>query len=97
MVLADGTLFVAGPADLVDEEATFRQINDPQARQALMEQAGALEGKRGAVLWAVSAADGEQLAELRLEAPPVFDGLAAAGGRLYLVGQDGTVVCLAGR
>ena len=39
----------------------------------------------------------EQLAEYRLDAPPVFDGLAAAGGQLYLATMDGKVACFGGK
>jgi hypothetical protein len=48
------------------------------------------------LLVAVAADDGAELARCRLPAEPVFDGLAAAGGRLYLATADGRVVCLAG-
>jgi outer membrane protein assembly factor BamB len=95
MVLADGTLFLAGPVDMVDEEQALRGIKDPEVRRALADQAIALEGKKGGLLWAVSAADGEKLAEHDLDAPPVFDGMAAASGRLYLATQDGAVRCFA--
>ncbi len=54
----------------------------------------ASEGIQGAVLCAVSPEDGKTLAEYRLEAAPVFDGLAAARGRLYLALQDGRLLCL---
>lgn len=54
----------------------------------------AYEGTKGAVLCAVSAEDGKTLAEYRLESAPVFDGVAAARGRLYLAVQDGRVLCL---
>lgn len=47
-------------------------------------------------LWAVSAATGEKLGEWSLPAVPVWDGLAAANGRLYLSTTDGSVRCLAG-
>ena len=47
-------------------------------------------------MWAVSAADGKKLAEQKLDSPPVFDGLIAAGGRLYLATTDGRVLCFAG-
>jgi len=77
MVLAGKHLFVAGAPDVVDPD-------DPMA---------AFEGRKGAVLRAHSAADGKKLAEIKLDAPPVFDGLIAAGGRLYLVTVDGKVVC----
>ena len=48
-------------------------------------------------LLAVSTSDGKKLAEYRLDAPPVFDGLAAAGGQLYLATIDGKVVCFGGK
>jgi len=78
MALAGGRLFVAGPPDVVDRD-------DPMA---------AFEGRKGALLQAYSADDGTVLNELRLDAPPVFDGLAAASGRLYLSTTDGRVLCL---
>ena len=78
MVIAGQRLFVAGSPDVVDPK-------DPWA---------AMEGRKGAVLWAVSAADGEKLAEYKLDAPPIFDGLAAANGRLYVSTTDGKVVCM---
>jgi hypothetical protein len=97
MVLAGDTLFVAGPEDLIDEELALKQINTPAMEEKLAEQAAALAGQRGGLLWAVSTADGAKRAQLRLDAPPLFDGMAAAGGRLYLTTQAGTVVCLAGQ
>jgi len=45
-------------------------------------------------VYCLRAADGSQLAERRLGAAPVFDGLIAAAGRLYLSTADGHVVCL---
>jgi hypothetical protein len=48
-------------------------------------------------LCAVSAADGKTLAQYHLDSLPVFDGLAAAQGRLYLTLQDGRLLCLGDR
>jgi len=96
MVLAGETLFIAGPPDLVDEPQAMKTMNDPKVAAALADQAAAFAGAKGALLWAVSAASGERVAEYTLEAPPVFDGLIAAGGRLYLSTTDGKVLCLAG-
>ncbi len=45
------------------------------------------------VLRAYSAADGRQLREIPLEAPVVYDGLAAAGNRLYVSCRDGKLHC----
>ena len=78
MVLAGGRLFVAGPPDVVDS-------GDPMA---------AFNGRKGALLRVHSATDGAVLAEHKLDAPPIFDGLIAANGRLYLSLEDGTVLCL---
>ncbi|MFO8014416.1 MAG: PQQ-binding-like beta-propeller repeat protein [Phycisphaerae bacterium] len=49
------------------------------------------------LLLALAAADGSELARCPLAGEPVFDGLAAAAGRLYLATTDGTVLCLAGK
>ncbi len=81
MVLAGKHLFVAGPPDIVPAD-------DPLA---------AIKGRRGAMLWAVSAADGKKLAEVKLDAPPVFDGMAAAGGRLYISLENGRLICMEGK
>jgi hypothetical protein len=78
MTLAGKTLFIAGLPDELDPK-------DPLA---------VLEGRRGGLLWAVSAADGKKLAEVKLDVPPVFDGMIAAGGRLFVSMQDGRIICL---
>jgi outer membrane protein assembly factor BamB len=54
----------------------------------------ALEGKAPGMLLAVSPADGTVLAEMALPSMPVWDGMAAAGGKLYLALADGSIVCL---
>ena len=58
---------------------------------------GAFEGRKGALLWVISASDGRKLAEYNLESGPVWDGMAAAGGRLYLSMKNGRVLCLGGK
>lgn len=52
----------------------------------------AFEGRKGGALWTVSAADGKIAAKTQLAAP-VFDGLIAADGRLFLSTTDGRVLC----
>jgi outer membrane protein assembly factor BamB len=47
-----------------------------------------------ALLMAISAADGSVLAQTKLDASPVFDGMAAADGRLYVSLENGRVACL---
>lgn len=78
MVLAGDRLFIVGPPDVVDE-------SDPL---------GAFEGRRGSDLWAMSAKTGKKLAEIHhFDALPVYDGLIAARGCLYLSSADGQVTC----
>ncbi len=55
-----------------------------------------IDGSKGGVLWAISAEGGEKLTEYRLDSVPVFDGMIAANGRLYLTSKDGNVLCFAG-
>jgi len=81
MVKAGDTLFVAGPPDAFEQ-------TDPYA---------AFEARKGAQVVAVSAKDGKKLSETPLEYPPVFDGMIAAGSRLFASLRDGSVVCLAGK
>jgi hypothetical protein len=32
-----------------------------------------------------------------LPSPPAFDGISAAGGRLYIATEDGKLLCLSGK
>ena len=77
MVVTENLLFVAGPPDVVDPE-------DPL---------GAFEGRKGGVLAAMDRSNGQKVWEYMLDAPPVFDGLAAAAGRLYVALRDGRMAC----
>lgn len=94
MVLAGRTLFLAGPPDMLDEEAALGNPDDPATRRQLEAQAAALAGKLGGQLLAMSADDGKVLASYDLGSMPVFDGMVAAGGRLLLATSHGKVVCL---
>jgi len=94
MVLTPGRLVVAGPPDTLDEEAAVARRFDEDVQKAIASQMASLEGKDGARLQVFSTASGDKLAEIRLEALPVWDGMAAAGGRLYLAQEGGKVVCL---
>jgi hypothetical protein len=52
---------------------------------------------RAALLIAISASDGAELARYKLDSSPVFDGMAAANSQLYLSLVNGQVLCMAGR
>ena len=64
------------------------------AREGLGSQA-ALSGEAEGLLLAVSTADGRPLARSPLPSTPVWDGMAAAGGRLFVATRDGKILCLA--
>ena len=59
-----------------------------------IQQEAALEGRNGGTLLAIGDADGMTLADYDLESPPIFDGMVAADGRLYVAAMNGSVVCL---
>jgi len=52
-------------------------------------------GKKKAMLMAISASDGAELTKYPLDSPPIFDGMAAAYGRLYVSMTDGSLICMA--
>ncbi|KPJ66000.1 MAG: hypothetical protein AMJ43_09430, partial [Coxiella sp. DG_40] len=81
MVLAGDTLFVAGTP-----------VEFPAD-----DLAKAYESRMGGVLWAASASSGEKIAEFKLDAPPAWDGIAVANGKLFISLQDGSVMCLGGK
>ncbi len=92
LVPAGGTLFAAGVPDPVIPE--LKDIKD--SRRMVRAGAELSEEKllrSGGELWVLSAADGKKLRALDIGAEPVFDGLAAAGGRLYLSCLDGKLRC----
>ena len=97
MVLADKTLFIAGPPDVVDEEEVYKTYGQEQTQAKLKEQDAAYQGAQGALLWAVSTTDGTKLAEWKLDSLPRWDGMAAAQGRLYIATTAGKVLCMAAR
>ena len=81
----------------MDEEEAFFALNDAEVVAKLAEQNEMLNGKEGALLWAVSIQNGEKLAEYKLESLPVWDGMVAANGRLYLTTLNGKVISYAGK
>ena len=93
MVKADDVVFICGPEDIVPEEEYVTRAQ-PQQLQKLRDQAAVYSGSEGCILCAVSAADGSNLKEINLDVLPVFDGMIAAYGNIYMSTVDGRVVCL---
>ena len=65
---------------------------DDEINRELQAQNDAWLGRKGGLLYVVSAADGRKLAEYKLNSFPVFDGMSAAEGGLYLSQIDGSLV-----
>ncbi len=93
MVLTADTLVVAGPPDVLDEVDLWHNPDDAELKRRAARQTEAFRGDHGGSLWAVSTADGGRLSEIRLSSPPVFDGMIAADGKLFVSLISGEVVC----
>lgn len=98
MVLAgnqkDGSLLmVAGPPDMVDEEEAALAIGNPATRKGLQELDASLRGKRGAKLYLVDTANGSPVSRFDLPSPPVWDGMSAASGEVFLSDESGAITC----
>ena len=100
MVLADSALFAAGPPTFYETAARslLKEVktDDADLPPLLADALDKFEGRKGATLLAVDKADGKTLATVPLATPPVFDGMIATGGRLYVATTGGNVLCFAG-
>ncbi len=96
MVTAGQTVFVAGRVD--SDLSEIAKVKDRKRKAAMIDALP--EEKllpREAELWSFSAADGKKLGSRKLASPPVFDGMAVAGGRLYLSTRDGKLRCFSAK
>ncbi|MCK4959385.1 MAG: hypothetical protein KAT00_08285, partial [Planctomycetes bacterium] len=94
MVLADETIFIAGPPDMVDEEQLFDNFQDPQMQKKAKAQDASLADKKGAILMAISTKNGKKLAQYELDSMPTWDAMAAANNRLYIATEKGNIICM---
>ncbi len=78
MVLAKDTLFLGGCKDIISKD----------------DSTAVYEGRGEAMLWAISASKGRKIAEYKIDAGPVNDGLSAAQGKLFISATDGTILCM---
>ena len=77
MVVTQNKLLVAGFVDAIDPE-------DPWAK---------IEGRKDSVLMLLSKQDGHLLSEHPLETLPVWNGMAAANGKIIISLKNGKLVC----
>lgn len=97
MVGTKETLFVAGPKDISNEDLLWHRnaaAGYDAKRKHLAEQDELWRSGKGGTLLALSKAAGKTIAQYTLDSSPVFDGLIAANGRLYLSLGSGEVTCL---
>ncbi|MFC1498117.1 PQQ-binding-like beta-propeller repeat protein [Verrucomicrobiota bacterium] len=88
MVLAGDKLIIAGhpdPGEKVGKDDVMFK-DETTAFEAFT-------GKKGSVLQVRSAKDGKTLLEYKIDAMPVFDGMSAANGKLFVSLRNGEVVC----
>jgi len=96
IVKTPGTLFVAGPEDILDEERAFQDARSEANQKLLQKQNELINSRSGGKLLAVSVKDGSKRQVLDLQSPPVWDGMAAAYGNLFMCCRDGSVVAFRG-
>lgn len=80
MAVSENRLLVAGPPDILDPA-------DPL---------GAFEARKGGRLRILSINDGSTLEEHELSSPPVFQGVAAARGRIFVSLKNGKLLSFGG-
>lgn len=96
IVKADGTVFVAGPVNFLNEEQAYARLDDAETKKQFQDQIASLSGKKGGALIAFSAENGNKLAEYKLPSPPVFDGMIAGAGNIYISAVNGEILCIGG-
>jgi len=77
LVVGTENLYLAGVRDTVDQK-------DPWAH---------FDGRMGGLITIHSKSDGKLKRQIELASAPVFDGLASAGGMLFVSCKDGSVLC----
>jgi hypothetical protein len=87
MVLTQDKLIIAGPPDLRQKNSSILAYeNDKEALASFL-------GEKGVFLRVLRTTDGQILSEEPLDAMPVFDGLSAAQGKMFVSLKNGQVQC----
>ena len=81
MVITKDTLVVAGDPDVLKEG----------------DELASFKGRLGGKLRLVDPNNGKTLQEIDLTSPPVFDGMIAANGQVFMSLMNGSVICLSGK
>ena len=92
LVLGSDNLAVIGTPDIGKRDKNPKMLRFTNTAETL----AAFRGERGVQLMILSRKDGRDLFKMDMDCMPVFDGMSAAGGRLYISLKDGSVLCLNG-
>ena len=92
LAVTRNAVFLAGPPDVF--KAAGKTGNEALVLKDAEKALAAWQGDGGGVLYSARRSDGKELSRLKLPSPPVFDGLAVAGGQLYLSLKNGSVLQL---
>lgn len=93
MVLTNDLLYIAGPRDTADEKRLWGLSNEKEYQQKMHKQVEWLNGKHGCFLQVVSKENGLTQSSYHLDHMPVFDGLIASEGKLYMSTTEGSIIC----
>ncbi|MBL05427.1 MAG: hypothetical protein CMJ99_07315 [Planctomycetes bacterium] len=92
LAVTKNAVFLAGPPDV------FKAAGKTGQQALILEDAeralAAWRGSGGGVLYRARRSDGKKLSQVKLPSPPVFDGMAVSGGRIYLALKNGQVLQL---
>jgi len=88
MIQTPGQMVLAGIPDLAKRNSNELAFDNADEVQA------AYSGSKGGIIRFVNTTDGTQTGEIKLGTRPVFDGLAAAHGKLFIALKDGRLQCL---
>jgi hypothetical protein len=83
-------MVLASVPDANDEEIRRLVVAGPPV--TAFENTEILRGEQGGLLGVVDASNGQSLSQTAIEAPPVFDGMCAARGRIVLTLTSEAVV-----
>jgi hypothetical protein len=81
MILAGRHLCLAGAPDVAGRD-------DPWA---------AFKDRQGGILEVYSKSNGQKMSTYKLASTPIYDGMAAADGRLFISLKNGSIVCYGGK
>jgi hypothetical protein len=94
MVLTSNNLLASGFPAEGRESDYARSLARERTRGRLEHYRESYEGRHGGILLVIDPETGKPKSKMELPSLPRFDGMAFAGGKVYLACVDGEVLCL---